>query len=532
MENINKKFKGVIFDLDGTLTNTIEDITDAINYSLSKNKLPNVTISEAKYLVGNGAKVLIERMMKHVITNLDSFSKEEYDKLYNSLYEDYMFSYNLWKYNHTVPYESVVKTLHTLKRKGIKLAVLSNKPERDTAGVVEKFFSGIFDVVRGGREGVPLKPNPTVVFEVVKELGLSNDEVIYCGDSDVDMVTSVNAGLFGVGACYGFRTKKELVESGAKATINSCYDILRLFDDEPNGILLIDKPLGMSSQEAVTKVKRALKLTKIGHAGTLDPLATGLLVVLLGDSTKLANYLLEDDKEYIGEITIGERTSTLDKEGEVLETKVVSKDAFTEEEIDKILNSLIGKINMKVPMHSAIKYHGAKLYELAREGIEVDVPVKENEVFSIKRISDLQYVDDKLKFSFACHVSKGTYIRSLCEEIGNRMGFPAFMSGLRRVSAGKYNINDALTLDDVKNNFDESKVINALDALDKYKVVEVNEYLSNRVNNGMMIRVDAEDDLIFVTHQNKLIGIYEKTNEEKVNNKTSYKARRVWKTNI
>lgn len=530
MENVNKQiFKGVIFDLDGTLTNTIEDITDAINYSLTKNKLPSVTISEAKYLVGNGAKVLVERMIQKVVPNYDSLSKEEYDKLFNSLYEDYMYSYNLWKYNHTVPYESVMKTLHTLKRKGIKLAVLSNKPERDTAGVVEKFFSGIFDVVRGGREGVPLKPNPTVVFEVVKELGLENDEVIYCGDSDVDMITSVNAGLFGVGACYGFRTKKELVESGAKATINSCFDIIRLFDDEPNGILLIDKPLGMSSQEAVTKVKRALKLSKIGHAGTLDPLATGLLVVLLGDSTKLANYLLEDDKEYLGEITIGQRTSTLDMEGEVLETKEVEKDVFTPKDIDELLNNLIGKINMKVPMHSAIKYHGAKLYELAREGIEVDVPIKENEIFSIKRTSDLCYFDNKLKFTFSCHVSKGTYIRSLCEEIGNRLGYPAFMSGLRRVSAGKYSINDALTLDDVKNNFNKSKIINALDALDKYKIVEVNEYLYNRVNNGMMIRVDADDEVIFVTHQGKLVGIYEKSNEEKVNNKTSYKARRVWK---
>lgn len=520
----NRNIKGIIFDLDGTLLNTISDITDALNYSLTKNKLPNVTIEEAKYLVGNGAKILIERTINKVCSNMGNASLYINDHvLFDNVYNDYMFSYNLWKFNKTLPYQSVVKTLHILRRKGIKLAVLSNKPERDTQGVVKKFFPNEFDIVRGSRENVPLKPDPTAVNEIIQEIGLLKDEVIYVGDSNVDILTSKNAGLFGVGACYGFRQKKELIECGADYTINSMHDLLNLFSDEPNGILILDKPYKMSSQEAITKVKKALGVSKIGHAGTLDPLATGVLVVLLQDATKLSNYLLNDDKTYVSEITLGIKTDTLDCEGKIIDSKPLKKEDYPEELIDTILEKMVGKISLEVPIHSAIKVNGKKLYDLARSGKEADLPVKENTIYDIKRCSEVIYDNDKIVFSFNCHVSKGTYIRKICEEIGNRLNVPSYMTGLRRTSSGNIKLDDAYTLDDIKDK--KYKIISVLDAIKDYKQVEVNDFLYNRVNNGMPIRLkdNDSDDLVFITYKGKLVGIYQR--EEGI----SYKAKRIWK---
>ena len=528
-----KKFKGIIFDLDGTLLNTINDITEALNYSTTKSGFRKVSVSEAKYLVGNGAKVLIERTIKavcpsDVLENLDIDNLQSTD-LFKTMYEDYMYSYNLWKTNTTCPYEGVIKSLKILKKNGIKISVLSNKPERDTVDVVNRYFPGLFDIARGSRENVPLKPHPEAVINIINEMNLTDEEVIYCGDSDVDMLTSVNANLFGVGCTYGFRTKEELLKCGAKAIINQFKDILSFFDLDPSGVILVDKPYGMSSQDAITKVKKAVGSTKIGHAGTLDPLATGLLVVLLGDATKLSNYLLEDNKTYIGEITIGVTTDSLDKEGKVTETKKVEKDSISCLEIDSILKDLIGKINLRVPMHSAIKHNGMKLYDIARKEGKVTeelkeslAPVKENEIFDLHRISDLVYENDTLKFEFYAHVSKGTYIRSLCEEIGRRLNLPSYMTALRRVKAGSLNIEDAYSLNDIREG--NYKIIDIIEAIRHHKVIEVNDFIYNRVYNGMMIRIyDVDAEEVFLTYKNQLIGIYEKVEGP------SYKAKRVWK---
>lgn len=528
-----KTFKGIIFDLDGTLLNTINDITEALNYSCTKSGFRKVTVNEAKYLVGNGAKVLIERTIKAVCptTLLESFDIDNLQStdLFKTMYEDYMYSYNLWKTNTTNPYEGVIKTLKILKKNGIKLSVLSNKPERDTVDVVNRYFPGLFDIARGSRENVPLKPHPEAVNNMVKEMGLTNEEVVYCGDSDVDMLTSVNANLFGVGCTYGFRTKDELVNSGAKAIINQFKEILTFFELDPSGVILVNKPYGISSQDAITKVKKAVGSTKIGHAGTLDPLATGLLVVLLGDATKLSNYLLEDNKAYIGEITIGATTDSLDEEGEITETKPVANDAFSPEFIDKLLKNLTGKINLRVPMHSAVKHNGKKLYDIARKEGKVTeelkesfAPVKENEIFELYRVGDLKYDDNKLKFSFFAHVSKGTYIRSLCEEIGRRLEFPAYMTALTRTNAGSLSIKDSYELNDIING--NYKIIDIIEAIKHHKVIEVNDFIYNRVNNGMMIRIyNVDEEEVFLTYKNQLIGIYEKVEGP------SYKAKRVWK---
>ena len=161
----------------------------------------------------------------------------------------------------TKPYNGIVRTLNVLKRLGYKLAVLSNKPQRDTESVINRYFDkGTFDVVFGGRDGVPLKPNPEAVYEVIKLLGLTKEEVIYVGDSDIDAKTAINSGIYGLMVCFGYRTKEELVASGATHFVNAPMEIAKFLSPEYNGILLINKPYKMTSQECILKIKKKLIL--------------------------------------------------------------------------------------------------------------------------------------------------------------------------------------------------------------------------------------------------------------------------------
>ena len=285
-----------------------------------------------------------------------------------------------------------------------------------------------------------------------------------------------------------------------------------------NGILLVDKPVGISSQNAISVIKRALNINKIGHAGTLDPLASGVLVVLLNDATKLSDYLLEKEKTYLAEITIGKTTDTLDSEGEVTAEKEV--DVLLD--VDSALESMIGKYLQTPPMYSAIKKNGKKLYELAREGQVIEREKREVEIFEIKRTSEVILENKTLKFSFLTRASKGTYIRSLCDDIGKKLEFPAYMSNLRRVSSGNFNIDECFTLESIKNG--EYKVVSMLDAISFLKRVEVNEKLLKMALNGREIDakvLNASDKKIALANNGNLIAIYEK--QENI-----YKALRVW----
>lgn len=226
----NKNFKGVVFDLDGTLMYTLDDILIAMNKALENNGLTLITLDEVKYFVGSGARVLIIRALKANKTIIEG-KLEHTKELEDSVYNDYMEVYNKICTDHARPYNGVVRTLNSLKRKGIKLAVLSNKPQRDTESVIKRYFGDdIFDVVFGGREGIPLKPEPLALFETIKLLGLNKEEIVYVGDSDVDVKTFLNADVFGIACCYGFRTKQELIAAGATNFANSPADILRYFE--------------------------------------------------------------------------------------------------------------------------------------------------------------------------------------------------------------------------------------------------------------------------------------------------------------
>ncbi len=292
--------------------------------------------------------------------------------------------------------------------------------------------------------------------------------------------------------------------------------------DQINGIILINKPQGWTSQDVLSKLKRYFHVDKIGHAGTLDPLATGLLVVLLGASTKLSDYLLSDEKEYECEILIGKATDTEDITGTVLEEKEVNKI----ENIDAILNDLVGTLEQEPPMYSSVRYNGRKLYELAREGVTVERSKRTIEIRSIKRISDLEYQDSTCKFKFNASVSKGTYIRTLCVEIGLRTGNPALMSELKRIKSGKYHLENSYTLEEVlAGKYELLSNFSAIE--DKENIVEINDFLYNRVLHGMKIRVDSNEEFIYLVHNNELVGIYEKDSSYNDINK-SYRAKRVW----
>ncbi len=217
--------KSVVFDLDGTLLNTINTIEYYCNTALEKYGFNPVPVDKYKHFVGDGAKLLIERAMSYT----REWTDDEFEKvfaLYNELYDaDTLYL--------TAPYNGIVDMLKSLKEQGYKTAVLSNKPHFATVDVVNKIFGdGIFDIVRGGMDGVPLKPDPTAVFEIMKELNVSKEEVVFVGDTKVDIATGKNAGLFAIGVLWGFRDEAELTAAGADVIIGDAKEILNIVKKE------------------------------------------------------------------------------------------------------------------------------------------------------------------------------------------------------------------------------------------------------------------------------------------------------------
>lgn len=283
-----------------------------------------------------------------------------------------------------------------------------------------------------------------------------------------------------------------------------------------NGIIIVDKPKTWTSHDVINKIKRLLKTKKIGHAGTLDPDATGVLVVLLNGATKLSDYLIADDKEYIFEVIIGSSTNTEDESGEVVAEKTVDEIL----NLDGVLKDLIGPLKQVPPMYSSVHYQGRKLYEYARKGQIIKREAREVEIFDLKRISEIIYENGKAKFSAMARVSKGTYIRTLAVEIGDRLHFPAHMGDLQRTVSGNFNINDAVTINDIeKGNF---KIIPMIEAIPQYRNINISKNEYDKVMNGKTLLLDCKDDLVVISYDNELVAIYERDG-------FGYKAKRVWK---
>lgn len=293
-----------------------------------------------------------------------------------------------------------------------------------------------------------------------------------------------------------------------------------------DGLIIVNKEAGMTSHDVVSKIRKIFQTKRVGHLGTLDPMATGVLVICLNEATKLVPYLENVKKEYICEITFGMSSDTYDSTGNIVNKTFDFN--LDENKVDKTLNSFIGLSYQTPPIYSAIKINGKKLYEYARKNEDVVIPKREIFVYEIKRISKLTYEKDIAKCEFRTEVSKGTYIRSICNDIGIKLGIPALMSGLKRTKNGEFAIQNASTLDEIqKGNY---KLISMLDALSSYEIID-NKNLIQKANNGMKISVcDIKNILgmlpqkIVIKDVDKLVAIYLYDIEH-----NCYKVGRVWK---
>ena len=278
-----------------------------------------------------------------------------------------------------------------------------------------------------------------------------------------------------------------------------------------NRIIIIDKPLGITSQGVVSRVKKIFNVKKVGHTGTLDPLATGVLPILMGDTTKLSKYLIEHDKIYVANVKLGERTTTSDAEGEVVEKENIDISKYSQEEIENVLNSFLGESTQRPSMYSAIKVNGKKLYEYARKGEEVEVP--ERTIF-IKNIKLLNIIKEENIVEFEAEVSKGTYIRTLCEDIAKKLNTIGYMASLRRVKVNDFEIKDAVTLEYLEENKSNEEFLNKCllkteDIFNLPKVV-LNKRKEELFLNGVKLTFDLNDGIYNIySNENKYIGIGE-----------------------
>lgn len=292
-----------------------------------------------------------------------------------------------------------------------------------------------------------------------------------------------------------------------------------------NGIIVVNKEKGMTSHDVVNKIRRIFKTKQVGHLGTLDPLAEGVLAVCINDATKLVQFLSEHDKTYIATICLGKCTDTYDLEGTVIEQKKVYD--INESDIDKVLNSFLGESEQIPPIYSSIKVNGKKLYEYARNNESVVVEPRKIKIYDIKRISDLTYNDDCCFFDIEVSVSKGTYIRSLCYDIGKKLEIPSLMYKLIRTKLGNFGLKNSNTLSEIE--IGNYHLYSKLDALECYTMIEDKELIV-KASSGMKISIRYVDELIndtpekiVIKDNDRLIAIYEKNNELKC-----YKAARVW----
>ena len=270
-----------------------------------------------------------------------------------------------------------------------------------------------------------------------------------------------------------------------------------------NGILVIDKEKNVTSRDVVNVLCKKLNTKHIGHTGTLDPIATGVLVLGINEGCKIIELLTSNIKTYEAEILMGISTDTLDVTGNILEEKKVS---VSKEEIEKIINSFPKKYMQTVPKYSAIHVDGKRLYEYARNNIEVELPQREVEIYELELIG----VNDNT-FKIRTTVSKGTYIRSLIKDIGDMLGIPCTMKELRRIKQGIFTINDAYNLESINTN---TKLISIKDALKDLDSISVNDEIANKVKNGMVLELDTNSDLVCVLNNDKLLAIYKRYDKD------------------
>ena len=272
-----------------------------------------------------------------------------------------------------------------------------------------------------------------------------------------------------------------------------------------DGILIINKHKGCTSHDIVYKVKKLLN-EKVGHTGTLDPMATGVLPLLIGKGTLCSKYLINHDKIYQVKLKLGQETDTLDSEGEVLKEKQVPDNSFIKENIEKVLKTFIGKQEQIPPMYSAIKVKGKKLYEYARKGQEVKIEPRKIEVYNIKLLN-IDSIKKEIEFIVKC--SKGTYIRSLCKDIALKLDTVGFMSQLNRVQVGEFNISESLTLQELEEGLPNMKthLITIEELFKNNENINLEDKKIKHFENGVQLTRQEPDGIYKIYNNNNFIGI-------------------------
>ena len=271
-----------------------------------------------------------------------------------------------------------------------------------------------------------------------------------------------------------------------------------------NGIIIINKEQGLTSRDVVNNLIRILNTKKIGHTGTLDPIAKGVLVVTVGRATKLCELLTSEYKEYIATMKLGIETDTLDITGNTIKEKEYNVNINI---IKEVLNSFLGKSIQEVPKYSAIKINGKKLYEYARNNIDIEVPKREIDIKSIDLIS---YKEDTI--TFKCTVSKGTYIRSLIRDIAYKLNTVGTMTDLIRTKQGNFAIENSNTIEDIENN--NYKLITYEQALNNYEIVNIDDNTYNKVKNGGIINKEFKNKIALLKYKDDIIAIYKEYNKD------------------
>ena len=282
-----------------------------------------------------------------------------------------------------------------------------------------------------------------------------------------------------------------------------------------NGIIIINKEKEYTSNDVVRIVKKITK-TKVGHTGTLDPNATGVLPLLLGEGTKVSKYLINHNKEYEAVLQLGKKTETADGEGIVIEEKEVLPQMLKKEFVEETLNSFIGVQNQVPPMYSAIKVNGRKLYDYARSGQTVEVKARRIEIYNIKLIK----IDEKEKqIFFRVSCSKGTYIRTICENIAEKLGTVGYMKELNRTKVGEFKIEDSIKVKELEENIlkhNLSKIITIEELFKEKEKVELTDNEIKKYLNGVQIPVNEiysktnnnnNEEICRVYYKNKFIGL-------------------------
>ncbi len=276
-----------------------------------------------------------------------------------------------------------------------------------------------------------------------------------------------------------------------------------------NGVILINKEKGISSFGVVAKIRKILNIKKVGHTGTLDPEATGLLPILVGNGTKISKYLIEHDKTYIAKLKFGIKTDTADSEGEVIKKDNFKLDKKDEKFYIEIFNSFIGKSTQIPPIYSAIKVDGKKLYEYARKNEEVEIKPREVEIYSIK-ILHFNYDENEINFKVSC--SKGTYIRTLCEDIAEKLETCGYMKELKRTRVNNFKIENSISLEELEQNKDneeflKNNVISIENIFENKNKINLNERKKELFLNGVKLTHDLKDDIYLVYSNNVFLGL-------------------------